>query len=123
MSDHYRGDYQVDIQTLEVTGNPANAPSIKDLQHSINNRDKQSDIPRNHAEALQYRDLQQLMDWSYSVCSDDLVSNPESLGDHLHVAEHLLFRAYASTAFTLWTRYVQVLTLIKIALTLIFYCS
>lgn len=103
-SDRYRGDFQVDLQTLEVTGNPANAPSIKDLRHSINNRDKSNNNPRGHAEALRYQDLRQLMDWSYSVCPDDLVSNLKSLNDYLHVAEHLLFRAYASTAFTLWTR-------------------
>ncbi|KAK7696317.1 hypothetical protein QCA50_000971 [Cerrena zonata] len=102
--DRYYGDYHVNEDTLKVTGNPANAPSVNELRRSVVNRDKGKDIARNHAEAIRYEDLAKMMDWSESVCSDDRISQTRSLSDQLHVAEHLMFRAYASTAFTLWSR-------------------
>ena len=105
LSARYCGDFRIDESTNTVTGNPANAPSIKELRRSVVNRDKGQDIARNHAEAMKYEDLVKIMDWSYSICPNKEDYQFSTLEDQLKVADHLMFRAYVSTAFTLWSRY------------------
>ena len=47
------------------------------------------------------------MTWSASACPGPCASNA-TLEELLHSARHLMFRAYASTGFTLWSRYVNI---------------
>ena len=48
------------------------------------------------------------MAWSESACPGPCASNA-TLEELLRSARHLMFRAYASTGFTLWSRYVNTL--------------
>ena len=58
---------------------------------------------------MRYEDLVRIMDWSLSVCPTTDNYRYSTLEEQLKVADHLMFRAYASTAFTLWSRYVSII--------------
>ena len=107
-SDRYTGDYRVE-DNGNISGNPANASCIKELRRSVVNRDKGQDTARNHAEAITFKDLGKIMAWSASACPGPC-SSDSTLEQLLHSARHLMFRAYASTGFTLWSRYVNILS-------------
>lgn len=65
-----------------------------------------------HAEAITIEEIQQIMEWSEKTCPDDLLTLPVAdLETLMFRAEHALMRAFISSAFTLWTRCFELLTL------------
>ncbi|KAF6755019.1 hypothetical protein DFP72DRAFT_812044 [Ephemerocybe angulata] len=104
----YGGDYHCDSKTGKVTGCPAKAYEVKQLVKSVKARaaKRGEGTERHHAEAITIEDMQSTMRWSQTVCLDSLLENPP-LGnpDILAVLDkHGLFRAFSTTAFTMFTR-------------------
>ena len=104
----YCGAYSLDEATGTVKGNPARSATVQDILKAVKNRDKVNGSTRNHAEAMSIDEMKKLMDWSEVHFSGD----PNDLKfDNAHelvtAAKHYLMRAFASSGFTLWTRYLQ----------------
>ncbi|EDQ99570.1 uncharacterized protein LACBIDRAFT_316329 [Laccaria bicolor S238N-H82] len=112
--DKYAGNYQFDDKTGEVKGCPARAPAVMAVLHAVKVRaaEKGHAAVRNHAEAITIEEVKKIMEWSEKTCPDDLLTLPvEDLETLMFHAEHALMRAFISSAFTLWTRCFELLTL------------
>ena len=99
-----------DNETGEVRGCPARAPAVRSVVEAvkIRARSKGASAARNHAEAMTVEEIQKIMRWSETQCSNErLTSVPiETVEDLKHCLEHGLMRAFMPSAFTLWTRLV-----------------
>jgi len=105
----YAGNYQLDKKTGEVKGCPARAPAVMAVLHAVKIRavEKGHAAVCNHAEAITIEEVQKIMEWSEKTCPDNLLTLPvEDLEILMFRAEHALMRAFISSAFTLWTRFV-----------------
>jgi hypothetical protein len=62
---------------------------------------------RHHSLAMSKQFMDKLFEWSMRVCPIEKVvgSLPEDLASLKLIAEHLRFRAFASTGWTVWSRY------------------
>ncbi|KAF8886647.1 hypothetical protein CPB85DRAFT_1258454 [Mucidula mucida] len=66
---------------------------------------------RNHTEAITIEEMKQAMEWSFSVCSEVLITrfirgdSTLTVEERSNVIEHAFMRAFTSTSFTLWTRF------------------
>ena len=75
---------------------------------AIKNKAVADAVPRDHAEPMSRRELETVMEWSaMQVPMGCLGGLAQTAARHLVVTKHGLMRAFMSTAFTLWTRYVQ----------------
>jgi len=61
---------------------------------------------RNHARAIRIEDLTQMMDWSEKIVPSTSLEKLDKKDITFEVIKHTLMRAFLSSAFTLWTRYV-----------------
>ena len=109
----YAGKYLYDDPTGEVIGCPARAPAVEKVVKAIKtkSRVKGSSATRQHAEAMTIEELNYVVAWSEGQCSSHLLGTrlPASHDTgtiRYHVAKHGFMRAFMSTGFTLWTRYV-----------------
>jgi hypothetical protein len=63
---------------------------------------------RHHAEAMAIEDMQQIMGWSEKTCPHSMLDSPNlKVADNEAIKvldKHGLMRAFATTAFTLFTR-------------------
>ncbi|KAF5386085.1 hypothetical protein D9615_002449 [Tricholomella constricta] len=112
----YAGPYRIDKTTGKITGCPARAPLVTDLVKAVKTKGKKkgADATRHHAEAMPIEDLQKLMRFSEDACPHDQLeatANNDILGCSKEIVEHGFLRGFASTAFTLWTRCFELLTL------------
>jgi hypothetical protein len=62
-----------------------------------------------HVEAMRLEDITQVMHWSELQCPPlKLGDKPKDLDEMMHSMKHGLMRAFMTTGFVLWTRYVSV---------------
>lgn len=109
-AERYRGAYSYDEETQKVSGNPARAAIVQDLLKAIRNSAGGDNTTRNHAEAMSIEDMRRWMNYSEAEVPRELASHPELIQTTAQmgaVAKHLMMRAFAASAFTLWTRYVK----------------
>ncbi|KAF8875269.1 hypothetical protein CPB85DRAFT_1260091 [Mucidula mucida] len=107
----YQDPYSYDARN-GVRGNPARAQAVMNTVHKIKNRDRKGGAAatRNHAEAITIEEMKQAMEWSFSVCSEVLITrfirgdSTLTVEERSNVIEHAFMRAFTSTSFTLWTR-------------------
>lgn len=110
--------------TGEISGCPGRARNIRELVKAVKTRGKKKGAAaaRNHAEAMSIEELRHLMVWSASMSSQNHIrvamqdSEPQATMEPTtmniatenncfnEVIEHTYMRAFASMAFTLWTR-------------------
>ncbi|KAF8904708.1 hypothetical protein CPB84DRAFT_1677144 [Gymnopilus junonius] len=113
----YAGAYECNEETGEVRGCPARAQCVLDVVKSVKIWAKAdgSSATRNHADAMTLEEIQKLMRWSMSVCPDEkLTEDPKGITDTADLVfrlEHGLMHAFMSSAFTLWTRCFELLSL------------
>jgi len=102
--DKYRGQWNFDSVNKEWVGNPVRSAEVEDILEACKYKDGESE--RTHSKAMSIGDMIKLYAYAMSQC----------LGLEISAAQRgifLLFIALASTAFTLWTRYVNQLFLKK----------
>ena len=96
--DKFRGQWHFDSVNGEWVGNPVRSAEVCDILEACKYKDGESE--RHHSKAMSIGDMTKL----HEYCQ------PQRLGLELSTAQRgtfLLFSALASTAYTLWTRYVQ----------------
>ncbi|KAJ6579194.1 hypothetical protein DFH09DRAFT_913466 [Mycena vulgaris] len=105
----YAGAYRFDEETERVTGCPARAQVIQSFVKVVKNKTgiKGAAATRDHAEAMSIEDMKTLVEWSESIWPrakvDETPPNSSQLQDKM---KHYLMRAFGSSGFILWTRYV-----------------
>jgi hypothetical protein len=107
--ERYRGAYEYNEETGRLSGNPARAASVEDIMTTIKNKCGAKGGQRNHAEAIRIEEMKQVMDWSEAQCPEVTVgSEMRDVARLLHTAKHVMMRAFMSTGFTIWTRYLLI---------------
>ena len=109
--DTYAGKwYEYDRATETVKGNPARSSRIRSYMRMISSKSGEkgsSTEGYRHAEAMKLEDITQVMCWSEQQCpSSKLDDRPKDLDEMMHCVKHGLMRAFMTTGFVLWTRYV-----------------
>ncbi|KAF5387172.1 hypothetical protein D9615_002091 [Tricholomella constricta] len=129
----YAGDYKLDKATNQVSGCPARAACVLAIKKAMQTRGKATIATRKHAEALSIEDERKLMQWSQHLCSHERLEEvssvengcggmrpvkgggekitPLTIDDVHFVFEHGFMRAFVTSAFTLWTRSFELLSL------------
>lgn len=112
--DKYSGEYKCNEETGKVTGCPARASVIETFVKAVRTKSgaKGAAATRNHAEAMKIEELKKLMEWSAQQCGPEMLETGFEVTDlnTLKLIEkHGMMRAFMSTGFTLWTRYVTTL--------------
>lgn len=104
--------YEYDRVTEVVKGNPARSSRIRSYIRVINSMSGEkgsSTEGRRHAEAMKLEDITQVMRWSELQCPPSKFEDaPKNLDEMMHNVKHGLMRAFMTTGFVLWTRYVSV---------------
>jgi hypothetical protein len=73
----------------------------------MNGENGSSTEGRHHAEAMRLEDITMVMQWSEQQCPQSkLCDRPKNLDEMMHSVKHGLMRAFMTTGFVLWTRYV-----------------
>ncbi len=107
------GDYSFNKEKKTFLGNPAQQYEVKELVKSIQKRDKEGgeSAKRNHAEAFLVEEIDAILAASRVVCPDKLVEIAIQGGltrDQTETClEHAMMRAFFTSGFVLWTRYVH----------------
>ncbi|KAF8060132.1 hypothetical protein FPV67DRAFT_1423798 [Lyophyllum atratum] len=119
--DKYAGDYKFDKETKQVLGCPARAPNVLEIKKAVKTRGKNDGATRKHAEAISIEDMKRLVQWSQRICSlEQLERRPDESASTranreetklLLLFEHGFMNAFVSSAFTLWTRCFELLSL------------
>ena len=96
--DKFHGQWHFDLVNKEWVGNLVQSAEVEDILETCKYKDGESE--RTHSKAISVGNMTKLHDYAMSQC----------LSLDISVAQQgffLLFIALASTAFTLWTRYVD----------------
>ncbi|KAJ7644798.1 hypothetical protein FB45DRAFT_976028 [Roridomyces roridus] len=109
----YAGAYKYDEDTGKISGCPARAPEIEAFMKCIKTktRVKGEAATRRHAEAMTIEDLRKIMEYSEKQCSAEVVkaNQPPDLPALVVLLKHGMMRAFLSSGFCLWTRFVSTL--------------
>ncbi|GLB40803.1 hypothetical protein LshimejAT787_0900180 [Lyophyllum shimeji] len=128
--DKYAGKYKLDEETKQVSGCPARAPHVLEIKKAAQTRGKKDGATRKHAEAISIEEMKKLVQWSLRMCSEERLERrprelmsrggneelvcaeePLSVEELLFLFEHGFMNAFVSSAFTLWTRCFELLSL------------
>ncbi|KAF8798245.1 hypothetical protein BYT27DRAFT_7264839 [Phlegmacium glaucopus] len=114
-NDCYSGAYSYDEKQDKVLGCPARASAVRSVLRAVKTRahTKGALATRNHAEAITIEEIRKLMNWSEKNCPNEkLNSTPVENMEELKLClEHGLMCAFMTSAFTLWTRCFELLSL------------
>lgn len=102
--DLYRGPFRFCDKTKQWVGNPADAAEVQDLIKSLNNKSAAEGGERTHSVAITYKMLEKMISWSNETCPHSTTFERMSAKDRIQQTEHICFRAFMSSAWTLWTR-------------------
>ena len=99
-SDTYRGRWHFDEANKRFVGNPVRSAAVEDMHDACKNKDGEAD--RTHARAMTMEDMRKLLAYVQQQCPED--GEPKDLLALGLKAGSLLFNAFTTTGFTLWTQ-------------------
>lgn len=99
-SDTYRGRWHFDEVNKRFIGNPVRSAAVEDMHDACKNKDGEAD--RTHARAMTMEDMVKLLAYMQQQRPED--GEPKDLAALGLKAGSLLFNAFTTTGFTLWTR-------------------
>lgn len=101
----YRGAWQFDPVRNGWFGNPTRAAEVVDLMTSIKHKTGADGAERRHSLAMSKPFMDKLYAWSMKMCPvTQMDTLPADLETLIMTTEHLRFRAYAATGWTVWSR-------------------
>ncbi len=108
-SSDFRGPWKPNPDPRLCEGNPCDSSHVKDIMTTISNYTRSTNPTRNHSRAIQISDIEKIFSLTASACPPPLIQKAISnqvLGreELKAVITHLMWSAFASLAFTLWTR-------------------
>ena len=104
----YRDKWEYDKVAGEWIGNPATDADVVDLKKALTNKTHLQGNREKHSIAMSYEKMQKIFTWSEQLCANEGVlretGKEPTMPQRTHETQHLMLRAFASTAFTIWTR-------------------
>lgn len=108
----YAGEFHIDPATQVVSGCPARAPGVLAVKKAVQTRSKADGATRKHAEAISIEDMKKLMQSLERTLSAEQLENfadgrrdgSTTVKSLREIFECAFMKAFASSAFTLWTR-------------------
>ena len=98
----YRNEWRQDPVSREWIGNPASEAGVEDLMKALKHKQGADGNERHHSQAMRYEHMEGIIRWSEHACpAISELTSEEEVNEQF---EHLRLCAFASTAFTIWTR-------------------
>src|SRR6266478_6514719 len=108
-SSGFRGLWKPNPDPKLCEGNPCEGSDVKDIMTTITNYTQSTNPSQHHSHAIQISDIEKMYSLMASTCPPLLIqkamSDQELEWEELKaVITHLMWSAFVSLAFTLWTR-------------------
>ena len=105
----YRGDWHWDPEKKLARGNPASAKEVREMVRAVISRDATLG-ERQHSAAMSKEYMDRIMAWSDQECPKEMIASLVPCLDEFakmrpKVTKHLFMWAFASSGWTLWTRW------------------
>ncbi|KAJ7192757.1 hypothetical protein GGX14DRAFT_528316 [Mycena pura] len=108
----YRGRWHLNPTTGQYEGNPVESAEVEDTMRSIKNKCGADGGDRVHSLAMSKEYMEKMFAWSDSICAPATYFNPlPSPAESLERTKHLMFKAFVSTGWTVWTRNFELIKL------------
>jgi hypothetical protein len=108
--DTYRGKWLYHDSHNRWEGNPAESAEVQDIRTAVRHKTGADGSDRTHLLAMSKEYMDQILTWSENECPEDAYSEEAkktmSMDDQMKLTTHLEYRAFASTAWIIWSRYV-----------------
>ncbi|KAJ6583919.1 hypothetical protein DFH09DRAFT_1359873 [Mycena vulgaris] len=103
--DTYRDRWHYNPATSRWEGNPVDSAEVEDTMESIKNKCGKDDGERKHSLAMTKEFMERTFAWSDTVCPPASYNSPSTTVEERALkAKHLEYKAFASTAWTIWSR-------------------
>ncbi|KAJ6579771.1 hypothetical protein B0H10DRAFT_1962836 [Mycena sp. CBHHK59/15] len=103
--DTYRDRWHYNPATSRWEGNPVDSAEVEDTMESIKNKCGKDDGERKHSLAMTKEFMERTFAWSDTVCPPASYSSPSTTVEERALKmKHLEYKAFASTAWTIWSR-------------------
>ncbi|KAJ7496322.1 hypothetical protein B0H11DRAFT_1715957 [Mycena galericulata] len=110
--DTYRGRWHFSKTSERWEGNPTESAEVEDTMKAIKNKCGQDGGDRTHSLAMTKEFMAKLFTWSDEVCPPSTYFNTTKTREELTLAtKHLMFKAFSSTGWTIWTRNFELIKL------------
>ena len=96
----FRGRWDYDTKGHSAQGNPCRSPVVEDILDACSKKDGEGE--RRHSKAMSIEDMERILAHSLRECPEGF--EPKTQEERDLLARHLFYRAFASFAFTIWTR-------------------
>jgi hypothetical protein len=106
----YRGQWHYNEACKQWEGNPADAAEVVDVLTAVKHKSGAEGGDRTHSLAMSKEYMDRMFKWSEGKVAtetvEQTVKNPSlaSIDERALMTKHLEFRAFASTAWTVWSR-------------------
>src|SRR5260370_19432594 len=109
LSSGFRGPWKPNPDPELCEGNPCESPDVRDTMTIITNYTRSTNPTRSHSHAIWISDIEKMFSLTASSCPPPLIqkanSNQVLEREELKaIITHLMWSAFASLAFALWTR-------------------
>ncbi|KAJ7690479.1 hypothetical protein B0H17DRAFT_1134289 [Mycena rosella] len=103
--DTFRGRWHYNTANSRWEGNPVDSSEVEDTMESIKNKCGKDDGERKHSLAMTEEFMERIFGWSDKVCPPSSYNSPSKTHEQKALkTKHLEFKAFASTAWTVWSR-------------------
>ncbi|KAJ7022524.1 hypothetical protein C8F04DRAFT_1272533 [Mycena alexandri] len=110
--DTYRGRWHYNIDSKRWEGNPVESADVEDVMKAIKNKCGQDGGERTHSLAMSKENMARIFSWSDKVCPPETYfAEAKTTGERTLRTKHLMYKAFSSTGWTIWTRNFELIKL------------
>ncbi|KAJ7435010.1 hypothetical protein B0H11DRAFT_1937995 [Mycena galericulata] len=110
--DKYRGRWHLNPDSGEYEGNPVESAEVEDTMRAIKNKCGQDSGDRTHSLAMTKEYMEKMFAWSDTICPPaTYFSAPQTREELTLRTKHLMFKAFSSTGWTIWSRNFELIKL------------
>lgn len=103
--DTYRGKWAYNDARQQWEGNPAESAEVQDVREAVKHKCGAEGGDRKHSLAMSKDYMERLFAWSEKICpQESYQTEAKTLEEQALRTKHLQFRAFSSTAWTIWSR-------------------
>ncbi|KAJ7082682.1 hypothetical protein B0H15DRAFT_785582 [Mycena belliarum] len=103
--DTYRGKWHLNAGSARWERNPVDSAQVEDIMESIKNKCGKDGGDRKHSLAMTKECMVKVFAWSDEVCPPSSYDKPsKTVEEQALKTKHLMFKCFASTAWTIWSR-------------------
>ena len=98
----YRGKWHFDTISKCWEGNPVNSAEVDDVMTAVKHKSGAEGGDCTHSIAMSKEHMEKIFMWSDSQCDTSMAAT--TMEERLLKTKHLEFKAFSSTAWTIWSR-------------------